>query len=321
MCNCDKCQAQQNEMASKGRPNNTFVGRGGSMLKPKNSFIPNINSTTKGVPPPTPTDYGMEIRGRICLTLDNFLFDSHKIPAASGASLLKKVAKTIFCLSEDIDYIKVVGHADIKGREGYNQQLGMRRAQAVKSFLQDCLKRLEWLEKDLSRNIKIEVQSMGESQATKGTDEKNRRVEIEIAYRPAPQSKLPHCASDIIPEPTPPDSPCPTCPVCDNIIPTPNPQQNNQFHVSGQVDFNGKNKPNKGLFGNLTGQFDYNKGGRPTGSISGDLNFNTKGNKSNRGISGNVKGQMNFGKGGQQKKQVSKEISVLSEILNEAEVY
>ena len=285
MCNCDKCQAQRNEMESEKRRIKIYPGRVRRNAQGQAVLNPNPNT---GVPPPTPNAYGLDIRGRICVTVDKFVHNSYRLPKDTGTTLLQKVAKTIFNMSEDIDYVKLVGHTDISGTDGYNQSLGMKRALSVKKFLEDCFKRLEWLEKGLSKKIKIEMQSKGESQATKSTDAENRRVEIEIAYRPAPQSKLPHCDSFVMPPP-------PATGYVNNRMPPPpppppyrpNPPRSNSFQISGQVGFN--------------------TGSHPSNRRSAGSNISPR---------GRVQTIDRRTQGGQPQ---SRESSVLSEIMNESE--
>ena len=68
--------------------------------------------------------------------------------------------------------IAIVGHTDVTASEGYNQRLGMRRAEAVKTFL------TKYYGIDAAR---IETRSAGEgNQLFKSHYTINRRVDIEM---------------------------------------------------------------------------------------------------------------------------------------------
>ena len=64
--------------------------------------------------------------------------------------------------------VRLVGHADLRGTDDYNQKLGLERARSVKNVLTDN-------GVDAAR---ITVVSHGEAEAT-GTSEKERRVEVD----------------------------------------------------------------------------------------------------------------------------------------------
>lgn len=62
----------------------------------------------------------------------NFAFDKAVLPDGSK-EILKKVAKT----AETLSYpnMKIIGHADVKGKAIYNQKLSQKRAKSVSDFL------------------------------------------------------------------------------------------------------------------------------------------------------------------------------------------
>jgi OmpA-OmpF porin, OOP family len=82
-----------------------------------------------------------------------------------------------------IEQVGITGHTDSLGAEDYNQQLSMRRANAVKNYL---------IERGVNPNI-MSTSGMGESSpvasnATREGRSKNRRVEISIrGMQTAPQ--------------------------------------------------------------------------------------------------------------------------------------
>lgn len=103
-------------------------------------------------------------------TAPRFDFDEAEL-RPRGKGILDGVA---LCLREGAmqgDAVTIVGHADPRGSEAYNQQLGRRRAEAARDYLTG-----QGLSSD-----RIHVLSRGESTAT-GTDESgwstDRRVEV-----------------------------------------------------------------------------------------------------------------------------------------------
>jgi flagellar motor protein MotB len=70
---------------------------------------------------------------------------------------------------------KVYGHTDLVGGQGYNRSLGLRRAQAVVSFLSS---------QGISRDRLEAVVSFGETQplvVTEGRERRNRRTVTEVS--------------------------------------------------------------------------------------------------------------------------------------------
>lgn len=101
----------------------------------------------------------------------NFEFDSHIL--TDGFPSLLRLAEL---LSQNPDYkVRLVGHADYIGSSQYNERLGLRRANAVKAFL----------EKYGARPGQVTVESRGKSSpklAEKSDEARfvNRRVEITV---------------------------------------------------------------------------------------------------------------------------------------------
>src|SRR5690606_24701335 len=103
-----------------------------------------------------------------------FDFDQSAI-TATGQSTLDNAATTINELAEQYPTlrVKVDGHTDWVGTDGYNQALGERRANAVKQYL----------ERKGVAGDRIDTTSYGESKpvSTNETDEGralNRRAEV-----------------------------------------------------------------------------------------------------------------------------------------------
>lgn len=144
---------------------------------------------TKPIDPPQPPDLGrgapradIQVRYHIWLadTVQDvckgpppyFEFDSAE---ASGAD--QPTMKTLAtCMAEGPlkgKTIRLIGHTDPRGTEGYNEKLGLERAERVKQYL-------------VNHGIegkRVMVESAGEDEArpTRKDWPKDRRVEIEIA--------------------------------------------------------------------------------------------------------------------------------------------
>ena len=103
------------------------------------------------------------------------LFDFDKDNIKEGAKpRLDEVANRVRSL-EDVEAVNIVGHTDSVGSETYNEELSMRRANAVKNYL---------LDQGVDPSL-VSTSGMGESQpvADNSTDAgraQNRRVEITI---------------------------------------------------------------------------------------------------------------------------------------------
>ena len=121
------------------------------------------------------------------LSLDNFGVNKSVVTANHLGKIRDILVKTVAAswkTIKPIDIIRVVGHTDDTGTEKYNVGLGDRRAEAVVAELLKIYPR--------SGRLKIVLEkSPGETQPTadNGTVEgraRNRRVEIFIGTRPAP---------------------------------------------------------------------------------------------------------------------------------------
>lgn len=102
-----------------------------------------------------------------------FDFDKDEIKAAAKPRL-DEVANRVRSLA-DVESVTIVGHTDSVGSDAYNEELSMRRANAVKNYL---------LEQGVDPRL-LSTSGMGESQpvADNSTDAgraQNRRVEVTI---------------------------------------------------------------------------------------------------------------------------------------------
>ncbi|QJD98845.1 OmpA family protein [Massilia forsythiae] len=124
-------------------------------------------------PAPTPVPAPVPTSEKVSYSADAFFdFDKAVLKPAGKASLDDLVSKL---KDINLEVIIAVGHTDSVGTDAYNQKLSVRRAEAVKSYLQG--KGVE--------STRIYTEGKGEKQpvADNGTDAgraKNRRVEIEV---------------------------------------------------------------------------------------------------------------------------------------------
>lgn len=111
-------------------------------------------------------EYLMQVRDRFAAeTPDtvNFAFNRSTLDAGSRRALDKQAA----WLKENSDVrVRVTGHTDLVGGEGYNDRLGLRRARAVTRYL---------VRKGVARARIDAVESRGEKEPIVQTEEKERR--------------------------------------------------------------------------------------------------------------------------------------------------
>jgi len=124
-------------------------------------------------PAPTPAPVPVPTSEKVSYSADAFFdFDKAVLKPAGQASLDDLVSKL---KDINLEVIIAVGHTDSVGTDAYNQKLSVRRAEAVKSYLQG--KGVE--------STRIYTEGKGEKQpvadnATDAGRAKNRRVEIEV---------------------------------------------------------------------------------------------------------------------------------------------
>ncbi|MFX0543215.1 OmpA family protein [Roseovarius sp. S4756] len=106
------------------------------------------------------------------LTTVNFAFNSDQLDAVARDTLSKQAA---WIRQFPEVRFKVYGHADLVGPNGYNKDLGMRRARAVVDYLTSH---------GISRSRLEAVVSFGEAQpliVTQGRERRNRRTVTEVS--------------------------------------------------------------------------------------------------------------------------------------------
>ena len=119
--------------------------------------------------------YAIDLSNRFAqevLTTVNFAFNSSQLDAGARDTLQEQ-ARWIRQFPEV--RFKVYGHADAVGSNRYNKSLGMRRAQAVVSYLS---------QHGISRSRLEAVVSFGETQpliVTQGRERRNRRTVTEVS--------------------------------------------------------------------------------------------------------------------------------------------
>ena len=124
-------------------------------------------------PPPAPAPAPVPTSEKVSYSADAFFdFDKAVLKPAGKASLDDLVSK----LGDmNLEVIIAVGHTDSIGTDAYNQKLSIRRAEAVKAYLQS---------KGVESN-RVYTEGKGEKQPvadnkTAAGRAKNRRVEIEV---------------------------------------------------------------------------------------------------------------------------------------------
>lgn len=125
--------------------------------------------------------------------LDGFAFDKATLTAAHDRTL-DAVAQVVSNnrVMTPVSLISAIGHTDAFGKERYNAELGMRRAEAVKTRL---LQKLDALHPSLKTDLVIMPSTRGEHEPvtrrkTAAARAKNRRVELFItksAPKPLPK--------------------------------------------------------------------------------------------------------------------------------------
>lgn len=120
-------------------------------------------------------DYTINLARRFASDVNstvNFAFNSTALDADARAILMRQ-ANWIRQFPEV--RFKVYGHTDLVGSQAYNRGLGLRRAQAVVSFLSS---------QGINRNRLEAVSSFGETQplvVTEGRERRNRRTVTEVS--------------------------------------------------------------------------------------------------------------------------------------------
>lgn len=124
-------------------------------------------------PAPTPAPAPVPTSEKVSYSADAFFdFDKAVLKPAGKASLDDLVGKL---KDMNLEVIIAVGHTDSVGTDAYNQKLSVRRAEAVKAYLQS---------KGVEAN-RVYTEGKGEKQPvadnkTAAGRAKNRRVEIEV---------------------------------------------------------------------------------------------------------------------------------------------
>jgi len=135
---------------------------------------PPVATTAPATPTaPTPVPVPVPTSEKVSYSADAFFdFDKAVLKPAGKASLDDLVSKL---KDINLEVIIAVGHTDSVGTDAYNQKLSVRRAEAVKAYLQS---------KGVESN-RVYTEGKGEKQPvadnkTAAGRAKNRRVEIEV---------------------------------------------------------------------------------------------------------------------------------------------
>jgi OOP family OmpA-OmpF porin len=134
---------------------------------------PPVAAPAPATPAPAPAPVPVPTSEKVSYSADAFFdFDKAVLKPAGKASLDDLVSKL---KDINLEVIIAVGHTDSVGTDEYNQKLSVRRAEAVKAYLQS---------KGVESN-RVYTEGKGEKQPvadnkTAAGRAKNRRVEIEV---------------------------------------------------------------------------------------------------------------------------------------------
>jgi OOP family OmpA-OmpF porin len=134
---------------------------------PAPSPAPSIEPKAASLPVVVPTPQAVTYKA------DSFFdFDKTSLKPEGTAALLKMLEQA---KGTNVEEIRVEGHTDAVGSEGYNLKLSVRRAEAVKAFL---------VQQGVPANV-IKTEGFGETQpvannATPSGRAQNRRVMVEL---------------------------------------------------------------------------------------------------------------------------------------------
>ena len=134
---------------------------------------PPVAAPAPATPAPAPAPAPVPTSEKVSYSADAFFdFDKAVLKPAGKASLDDLVSKL---KDINLEVIIAVGHTDSVGTDAYNQKLSVRRAEAVKAYLQS---------KGVEAN-RVYTEGKGEKQPvadnkTAAGRAKNRRVEIEV---------------------------------------------------------------------------------------------------------------------------------------------
>jgi OmpA family len=156
------------------------------------------------------------IRVQPFLVLDRFLHNQARL-MPFHTPMIDRLASHVVAswrTPQPLRTIRLVGHTDPTGREGYNLALGLRRAQAIRSGLIAAIERLS---PGLTQQMNIMPQSLGETRPvrTDPTPEgraRNRRVVVflsSVGTAPTPPGSGPTPPPTGAVPPTTPPSPSP----------------------------------------------------------------------------------------------------------------
>lgn len=183
-----------------------------------------------GVKPPAQGVFPTDVTAPADASLDQFDFDKSVLkPAHLQAidSISNKIVES-WKRGRPFFTVKVVGHTDPVGQAQYNQALGLRRALAVRTALQNMLKTKQ---RDLYFKVLVLASSKGASEPVDITNTpqgkaRNRRVEVFLSTTallplpsPPPPPKVdPDIPVTLIPPEMPPPPVSPDPPGCDATL-------------------------------------------------------------------------------------------------------
>jgi hypothetical protein len=138
------------------------------------------------------------LRGTALDVLDRFEFDSASLRPFHTPQIISIARRVIASQTTPppIRSLLLVGHTDPVGTEKYNDELGCRRARAVRRHLLDTINRMR---PGLARLVSIAVDTRGEKEQITGDLERSRRVQVVIpAAPPLPAPACEHSVSSAV---------------------------------------------------------------------------------------------------------------------------
>ena len=146
--------------------------RSESRLASQNGAQEPVEVAVVSPPPPPPPPPPAEVEKVVLSGRALFPYDSSQL-TGQGNSEMNTLIEKLRTYS-DIELIDVVGHADSRGAAEYNQGLSERRAETVKSTLEEALP-----------NVPVTASGLGETAPVASNDTAegrrlNRRVEIRV---------------------------------------------------------------------------------------------------------------------------------------------
>jgi hypothetical protein len=137
-------------------------------------------------------------RGTVLDVLDRFEFDRASLRPFHTSQIIEIARRVIASQTtpRPIRSLLLIGHTDPVGTDEYNDELGCRRARAVRRRLLDTINRMQ---PGVAKPVLIAVDTRGEKKQIAGDRERSRRVQVIIpAAPPLPAPACEHSISSAV---------------------------------------------------------------------------------------------------------------------------